>query len=178
MENATVQPAPTAAPETAPATAAAPAPAAGTSQVLAAYEGRSFNEIPLDGMRKTIAARLTEAKQTIPHFYLRRSVELDALMAFRAQLNGQLAEQDIKLSVNDFIIKACARALQLVPDANAIWAGDRIVKMDRSDVAVAALPSFSVSHSSFIHTLPVLLTVILLHSLSPSFSSFRPFFPL
>ncbi|MDJ0860264.1 MAG: pyruvate dehydrogenase complex dihydrolipoamide acetyltransferase [Dinoroseobacter sp.] len=137
VENATAQP------SIAPSTAAAPSPAplaaapSSSSGVLAAYPGREYMEMPLDGMRKTIAARLTEAKQTIPHFYLRRSVELDALMAFRAQLNRQLADSGVKLSVNDFIIKACARALQLVPDANAIWAGDRIVKMARSDVAVA-----------------------------------------
>jgi hypothetical protein len=63
-------------------------------------------------MRRTIAARLTEAKQTIPHFYLRREVRLDALMAFREQLNKQLEARGVKLSVNDFIIKACALALQ------------------------------------------------------------------
>jgi pyruvate dehydrogenase E2 component (dihydrolipoamide acetyltransferase) len=140
VENAAPQEATAAkaAPSQAPAaTTSAPAPAPAASQVLAAYNGRDYVEVPLDGMRKTIAARLTEAKQTIPHFYLRRSVELDALMTFRGQLNGQLADSGVKLSVNDFIIKACARALQLVPDANAIWAGDRIVKMKRSDVAVA-----------------------------------------
>jgi pyruvate dehydrogenase E2 component (dihydrolipoamide acetyltransferase) len=88
-------------------------------------------------MRRTIAARLSEAKQTIPHFYLRRSVELDALMAFRETLNAQLAGRGVKLSVNDFIIKASAMALQAVPDANAVWAGDRIFRMSASDVAVA-----------------------------------------
>jgi pyruvate dehydrogenase E2 component (dihydrolipoamide acetyltransferase) len=88
-------------------------------------------------MRKTIAARLTEAKQTIPHFYLRRSVQLDALLAFRETLNKQLESRSIKLSVNDFIIKACALALQQVPDANAVWAGDRIFRLKPSDVAVA-----------------------------------------
>jgi hypothetical protein len=67
-----------------------------------------MTEVKLDGMRKTIAARLTEAKQTIPHFYLRRDIRLDALMAFRAQLNKQLESRGVKLSVNDFIIKACA----------------------------------------------------------------------
>ncbi len=67
-------------------------------------------------MRRTIAARLTEAKQTIPHFYLRRDVRLDALMAFREPLNKQLEGRGVKLSVNDFIIKACALALQAVPD--------------------------------------------------------------
>ena len=88
-------------------------------------------------MRKTVAARLTEAKQTIPHFYLRRSVQLDALMAFREQLNGQLASRNVKLSVNDFIIKACAMALQKVPAANSVWAGDRMLRLKPSDVAVA-----------------------------------------
>jgi len=101
------------------------------------FEGRAFEEVKLDGMRKTVAARLTEAKQTIPHFYLRRSVHLDALMAFRAQLNAQLEARGVKLSVNDFIIKACALALQKVPDANAVWAGDRILRLKPSDVAVA-----------------------------------------
>ena len=88
-------------------------------------------------MRKTIAARLTEAKQTIPHFYLRRDVRLDALMAFRETLNKQLEGRGVKLSVNDFIIKACAMALQAVPDANAVWAGDRMLRLKPSDVAVA-----------------------------------------
>jgi pyruvate dehydrogenase E2 component (dihydrolipoamide acetyltransferase) len=88
-------------------------------------------------MRKTIAARLTEAKQTIPHFYLRRTVEIDALLAFREQLNKGLEGRGVKLSVNDFIIKACALALQMVPNANAVWAGDRVFKLKPSDVAVA-----------------------------------------
>ncbi|MDB6453311.1 pyruvate dehydrogenase complex dihydrolipoamide acetyltransferase [Falsirhodobacter sp. 20TX0035] len=101
------------------------------------YDGRSFEDVPLDGMRKVIAARLTEAKQTIPHFYLRREVNLDALMKFRGTLNTQLEARGVKLSVNDFIIKACALALQQVKDANAVWAGDRILRMKASDVAVA-----------------------------------------
>jgi pyruvate dehydrogenase E2 component (dihydrolipoamide acetyltransferase) len=137
-----------AATEAAASTAAAPAPAkAGapaamptgpsTDTVLKMYEGRAFTEIKLDGMRKTIAARLTEAKQTIPHFYLRRDIELDALMAFRGKLNAQLEGRGVKLSVNDFIIKACALALQQVPAANAVWAGDRVLQLKPSDVAVA-----------------------------------------
>ncbi|NRB36490.1 MAG: 2-oxo acid dehydrogenase subunit E2, partial [Rhodobacteraceae bacterium] len=101
------------------------------------YEGRSFDEVKLDGMRKTIAARLTEAKQTVPHFYLRRDIKLDALLKFRADLNAQLAPRGVKLSVNDFIIKACALALQSVPAANAVWAGDRVLQLKPSDVAVA-----------------------------------------
>ncbi|MEM7057186.1 MAG: pyruvate dehydrogenase complex dihydrolipoamide acetyltransferase [Pseudomonadota bacterium] len=107
------------------------------AQVLKMYEGRGFEEIALDGMRKTIAARLTEAKQTIPHFYLRRDIELDALLAARKQINAAGEKQGIKVSVNDFVIKACAVALQRVPAANAVWAGDRILQMQASDVAVA-----------------------------------------
>ena len=105
--------------------------------VMKMYADRDYVEVALDGMRRTIAARLTEAKQTIPHFYLRRSVRLDALMTFREQLNAQLSHRGIKLSVNDFIIKASALALQAVPDANAVWAGDRILRIKPSDVAVA-----------------------------------------
>ncbi len=131
---------PTASPPSGQSPAPSPAPiAAGPSAdaVIRLYEGRAYQEVELDGMRKTIAARLTEAKQSIPHFYLRRDIHLDALLAFRAQLNGQLASRGVKLSVNDFIIKACALALQAVPDANAVWAGDRILRLDPSDVAVA-----------------------------------------
>ncbi|NTT86341.1 pyruvate dehydrogenase complex dihydrolipoamide acetyltransferase [Tabrizicola fusiformis] len=122
----------------APAAAKAAAPAGMTAEtVMKIYADRAYTEVPLDGMRRTIAARLTEAKQTIPHFYLRREVRLDALMAFREQLNKGLESRGVKLSVNDFIIKACALALQAVPDANAVWAGDRILKLKPSDVAVA-----------------------------------------
>ena len=123
----------------APEAAAAASMPAGpsTEAVLKMYADRDFEEVKLDGMRKTIAARLTEAKQTIPHFYLRRDIRLDALMSFRSQLNKQLEPRGVKLSVNDFIIKACALALQQVPDANAVWAGDRVLKLKPSDVAVA-----------------------------------------
>jgi pyruvate dehydrogenase E2 component (dihydrolipoamide acetyltransferase) len=140
VENATAEPA--AATASAPA-ASADAPAAAmatgpsTAQVTAMYEGRQFEEIKLDGMRKIIAARLTEAKQTVPHFYLRRDIQLDALLKFRSQLNKTLEARGVKLSVNDFIIKACALALQEVPEANAVWAGDRVLQMTASDVAVA-----------------------------------------
>ena len=92
------------------------------------YAERAYEEISLDRMRKTIAARLTEAKQTVPHFYLRRDVMLDNLLGFRG---------DVKLSVNDFVIKACALALTTVPTANAIWAGDRILQFTPADIAVA-----------------------------------------
>ena len=122
------------------APAAAPAPMASgpaADEVKRMYEDRAYEEIPLNGMRKTIAARLTEAKQSIPHFYLRRDIKLDALMKFRSELNGKLEARGVKLSVNDFIIKACALALQAVPAANAVWAGDRVLQLTPSDVAVA-----------------------------------------
>ena len=135
VENATTQPAAAAPAATAPA-AAAPE-GMSSSAVEKMYESREYEAIPLNGMRKTIAARLTEAKQTIPHFYLRRDIQLDTLMKFRSQLNKQLEARGIKLSVNDFIIKACALALQQVPDANAVWAGDKVLKLTPSDVAVA-----------------------------------------
>ncbi|MDH5529659.1 MAG: pyruvate dehydrogenase complex dihydrolipoamide acetyltransferase, partial [Paracoccaceae bacterium] len=140
VEAASASPKPASAPTAAAATAAVPASmptSMAASTVAKMYEGRDYEEMPLDGMRKTIAARLTEAKQTIPHFYLRRDIKLDALMAFRADLNKQLEARGVKLSVNDFIIKACALALQSVPDANAVWAGDRVFKLKPSDVAVA-----------------------------------------
>lgn len=123
-----------------PAAAAAPAamPAGPDAEaVMRMYEGREFEEVALDGMRRIIAQRLTEAKQTIPHFYLRRDIRLDALLALRSQMNKALEPREVRLSVNDFIIKACALALQQVPDANAVWAGDRILKLKPSDVAVA-----------------------------------------
>lgn len=128
-----------------PSTPAKPSPVAAptkpqtadASAIAKIYEGRDYREMPLDGMRKTIASRLTEAKQTIPHFYLRRDIRLDALLKFRSELNAQLESRSVKLSVNDFIIKACALALQAVPDANAVWAGDRVLKLLPSDIAVA-----------------------------------------
>ena len=136
VEAAQAQPARAA--SAAPATASAAMPAGpATETILKMYEGRDYAEIQLDGMRKTIAARLTEAKQTVPHFYLRRDIKIDRLLAFRADLNKQLAARDVKLSVNDFIIKACALALQTVPSANAVWAGDRVLQLTPSDVAVA-----------------------------------------
>jgi len=137
VEGLTKSEAPKAEAPAAQATAKA-APAGPSGDAIAKmYEDRDYEEITLNGMRKTIAARLTEAKQTVPHFYLRRDIQLDALMAFRAQLNKQLEPRGVKLSVNDFIIKACALALQQVPDANAVWAGDKIFKLKPSDVAVA-----------------------------------------
>lgn len=110
---------------------------AATDAIKNIYADRRYQEILLDNMRKTIAARLVESKQTVPHFYLRRDIEIDAILALREKLNERAAAHGVKLSVNDFIIKACALALQKAPGCNAIWAGDRILQFKASDVAVA-----------------------------------------
>ncbi|MFP9137476.1 pyruvate dehydrogenase complex dihydrolipoamide acetyltransferase [Devosia sp. XGJD_8] len=130
--------------------AAASAPSAGgaapagmtKAQVLALYPEGSYELVPNDGMRKVVAARLTESKQTVPHFYLTLDCKIDALLAAREQINAQAPKSKegkpaYKLSVNDFIMKAWAVALQRVPMANATWAGDSILYHKRSDVAVA-----------------------------------------
>ncbi|AWN54618.1 pyruvate dehydrogenase complex dihydrolipoamide acetyltransferase [Methylobacterium sp. 17Sr1-1] len=138
-------PAPAATPDPAQArTPAAAAPPSGLSakQVMGMFEPGSYEEVPLDGMRKTIAKRLVESKQTVPHFYLSLDVELDALLSLREQVNaGATKDKDgkpaFKLSVNDFVIKALALALQRVPAANAVWAEDRILRFRHSDVGVA-----------------------------------------
>jgi len=110
------------------------------SQVLALYAPDSYELVPLDAMRKFIAERLTLSKQTIPHFYLAIDCELDAVLAARARLNG-MAPQDgpraFKLSVNDFIIKAFAMALQAVPGANATWTESGLLRHRASNIAVA-----------------------------------------
>ena len=115
------------------------------AQVMALYQGVAFEEVPLDGMRATIARRLVEAKQTIPHFYLTADVGMDKLLTLREEANAGApknradagGEAAYKLSVNDFVIKALALALQRVPAANAVWAGDRILRFKHSDVGVA-----------------------------------------
>ncbi|MEM8700899.1 MAG: pyruvate dehydrogenase complex dihydrolipoamide acetyltransferase [Pseudomonadota bacterium] len=126
------------------AAAAAPALAAGPSadQVLNLFDEDSYELVPHDGMRKTIAKRLTESKQTIPHFYVSVDCELDALLALRAQLNGAAASDKdgkpaYKLSVNDMTIKALALALRDVPDANVSWTDENMVMHKHADVGVA-----------------------------------------
>ncbi len=111
-------------------------------QVKALYQDVPYEEVPLDSMRRTIAARLMQAKQTIPHFYLTADVEIDALLALREAgerggAEGRGGNPAFKLSVNDFVIKALALALQRVPAANAVWADDRILRFKHSDVGVA-----------------------------------------
>ena len=126
---ATMAPAPVAS-----ATASSPVSAA---SVEALYQGRSYKTLSLDGMRRVIADRLSEAKKTIPHFYLRRDIQLDTLLKLRSEVNAGLEARGVRLSVNDFIIKACAMALQSVPAANAVWAGDHVLQMEASDISVA-----------------------------------------
>jgi len=96
-----------------------------------------FERVPLDAMRRTIARRLVEAKQTVPHFYLTADVDISRLLALREEANSAISG---KLSINDFVIKAFALALQRVPAANAVWAGDAedaILRFRHSDVGVA-----------------------------------------
>lgn len=108
------------------------------SQVKALYEAGTYTEQPVDAMRRAIARRLTESKQTIPHFYLTIDLDVDALLAVREQRNSALPSQTTaKLSVNDMIIKAWAMALHAVPRANAVWAEDSILQLNRSDIGVA-----------------------------------------
>ncbi|MFL0690613.1 MAG: pyruvate dehydrogenase complex dihydrolipoamide acetyltransferase [Agrobacterium tumefaciens] len=127
------------------ASTAAPSPvmAKGASEeaVLKNFAEGSYELVPHDGMRKTIAKRLQESKQTIPHFYVSVDCELDALLALRAQLNAAAPEKDgkpaYKLSVNDMVIKALALALRDVPDANVSWTDTNMVKHKHADVGVA-----------------------------------------
>ncbi|WP_306226438.1 pyruvate dehydrogenase complex dihydrolipoamide acetyltransferase [Bosea beijingensis] len=136
--------APAAAPAGAPAAKPAAAPlASGPSdeQVKKLFEPGSYEEVPHDGMRKTIARRLTEAKQTVPHFYVTVDCELDALLKLRGELNAAAPEKDgkpaYKLSVNDMVIKALALALRAVPDANVSWTDNTMLKHKHADVGVA-----------------------------------------
>ncbi|MBM7047719.1 MULTISPECIES: pyruvate dehydrogenase complex dihydrolipoamide acetyltransferase [Rhizobium] len=144
ISGGTAKAAPSAAPAAQP-TAAAPAAAPkGMSEetVLKLFEPGSYELVPHDGMRKTIAKRLQESKQTIPHFYVSVDCELDALLALRTQLNDAAPKSKdgapaYKLSVNDMVIKALALALRDVPDANVSWTDSNMVKHKHADVGVA-----------------------------------------
>jgi len=128
------------APPTAPTRALGLAEPMPDKQILALYEPGRYDVVPHDTMRRFIAERLTLAKQTIPHFYLNIECELDALLAARERLNGMAPQEGpraFKLSVNDFIIKAMAMALQTVPAANATWTEEGILRHRPSDIAVA-----------------------------------------
>ena len=137
------------APGAAPAAAPASAPIAPTmsnKQILALYEEGSYDFVPHDGIRRTIAQRLTASVQTIPHFYETMDCDIGKLVAAREEINAAAPEDKdgkpvYKLSVNDFVIKALALALQRVPDANVSWTEAGMLKHKHSDVAVAvALP--------------------------------------
>jgi pyruvate dehydrogenase E2 component (dihydrolipoamide acetyltransferase) len=124
----------------APAAASASRPS--TAEIKALYEPDSYEEVPLDGMRRTIAARLTQAAQTIPHFYLTTDIDIGRLIALREEANNAAGKDKggkpaFKLSLNDFVIRALALALQTVPAANAVWAADRILRFKHSDIGVA-----------------------------------------
>jgi len=111
-------------------------------RIKALYEPGSYEEIRVDGMRRAIAARLTQAKRTIPHFYLTADVFIGRLNAVREEANAAAlpdaaGQPSFRLSINDFIVKALALALQRVPAANAVWAEDRILRFQRSDIGVA-----------------------------------------
>jgi pyruvate dehydrogenase E2 component (dihydrolipoamide acetyltransferase) len=118
--------------------ASAPSP----DRIKALYAEGTYEEVPLDSMRRTIAARLVEATQAVPHVYLVVDVAIERLEAVRreanaAALSDAAGEPSFKLSINDFIIKALALALQRVPAANAVWAEDRILRFNSSDIGVA-----------------------------------------
>ncbi|MFZ1893223.1 MAG: dihydrolipoamide acetyltransferase family protein, partial [Rhodoplanes sp.] len=125
-----------------PAAAAARPSGLTAERVKAVYAASAYEEIALDSMRRTIAARLVEAKQTVPHFYLSCDVTLDRLEALRIDANASAAKDAdgalaFKLSLSDFLIKALAHAFQRVPAANAVWAEDRILRFRSVDIAVA-----------------------------------------
>jgi pyruvate dehydrogenase E2 component (dihydrolipoamide acetyltransferase) len=129
------------APRASRASAGSPAAGPGADEIKSLYAPDSYQEVPLDGMRRTIAARLTQAA-TVPHFYLMTDVAIDRLIALREDANGAAPKDKegnpaFKLSVNDFVIRALALALQRVPAANAVWAGDRILRFRQSDIGVA-----------------------------------------
>jgi pyruvate dehydrogenase E2 component (dihydrolipoamide acetyltransferase) len=111
-------------------------------RIIALYEPGSFEELALDNMRRTIATRLTEAVQTIPHFYLSVDLTTERLVEIREETNatapkGADGEPSYRLSLNDFLIKAWGLALRRVPAANAVWAHDRILRFSQSDIGVA-----------------------------------------
>jgi pyruvate dehydrogenase E2 component (dihydrolipoamide acetyltransferase) len=125
------------APKAAPRGKGKPQAPMGSIDARAFYEEGSYEEIPLNSMRKTIARRLTQSKQEIPHYYLTIDCVLDELLKVRKHLNEEGAEQGIKLSVNDFIVRASALALKKVPDANVSFADDALLQHHHSDVGIA-----------------------------------------
>ena len=131
---ADIEQAPAGAPAAAPTRAAA-APA--KPQLAPASTEIPHESVKLSNMRKTIARRLSEAKQTVPHIYLTVDINLDALLKLRGELNKGLEARGVKLSVNDLLIKALAMALIEVPDCNVSFAGDQLIQYKRADISVA-----------------------------------------
>ena len=129
--------APTAAASAPVASVSKPAPAAPAAPVQLGDIATPHEVIKLSGMRKTIARRLTESKQQVPHIYLTVDVRLDALLKLRAELNASLESRGIKLSVNDMLIKALGLALVQVPKCNVSFAGDTLIEYKRADISVA-----------------------------------------
>ncbi|MBE2998180.1 pyruvate dehydrogenase complex dihydrolipoamide acetyltransferase [Nocardiopsis sp. HNM0947] len=123
--------------EQAPAAPQESKPAAAPAASQSFDDGRDSEELKVSNMRKVIARRLTESKQTVPHFYLRRTIDAEALKAFRTQINGQLADTGVKVSFNDLIVKACATALKLHPAVNSSWVDDKLLQHNRINVGVA-----------------------------------------
>jgi pyruvate dehydrogenase E2 component (dihydrolipoamide acetyltransferase) len=121
----------------APAPAAAPAPSAKAPAASPTDYPTPHELVKLSGMRKTIARRLTESKQTVPHIYLTLDIRLDALLKLRGELNDALSTRGVKLSVNDMLIKALGVALIDVPECNVQFQGDNMLKFSRADVSVA-----------------------------------------
>src|SRR6202034_4541479 len=138
--------APGAAPTAAPTPAPAIAPSMSDQQIRALYEEGSYELVPHDGMRRTIAQRLTASTQTVPHFYLTVDCRIGRLLDAREEINAAAPKDkdgkpSYKLSVNDFVINALALALQRVPDANVSWTEAGMLKHKHSDIGVAvALP--------------------------------------
>jgi pyruvate dehydrogenase E2 component (dihydrolipoamide acetyltransferase) len=114
-----------------------PQKADATAAQAPARTGDGYTAIPNSNMRKVIAKRLGESKREVPHFYLSVDCELDALLNLRAQSNAEATDGAYKLSVNDFVIKACALALRDVPEANASWTAEAIHQYDNVDISVA-----------------------------------------
>jgi pyruvate dehydrogenase E2 component (dihydrolipoamide acetyltransferase) len=135
--DAAVAKAPAIAPPGAPAAVAAPALATHLVMPGPIEQAIPHEEVKLSNIRKTIARRLTEAKQQVPHIYLTVDIQLDALLKLRGELNAGLESRGVKLSVNDLLIKALAQSLMEVPECNVAFAGDHMLKYSRADVSVA-----------------------------------------
>lgn len=137
VENAVAAPEPKATPKPAEATAPAPTSAPPASLEALGIKPGTYDLLPLDGMKKTVARRMTESFRDIPHFPLSVDIEIDALLAARAKINAALQSSGTKVSVNDLVIKAAASALIQVPEANASYSPEGIARHHHADISVA-----------------------------------------